>query len=281
MKKISCLLFSLLLFVSFCISALAYDYAAGDRTALLNDKADLIPYEDEEVLNYKLEQISDTYKCEIAVLTVNSTDNKDITAFSDDYFDYNGFGYGENDDGIMLVVDMGSREFAITTHGKAISIFTDYDLYALESKFTPLLTEGNYTSAFVAFYEGCAAIIDEYNFFYENNIDENYIASDDWFYEDSFFYDDYGNNVYYPEKTITQKILSAFSLTGIAFAVIAGIIIALIYTSILKSQLKTVHSKASADDYVISDSINITRSHDIFMYKNVRRSPKSNNSNCN
>ena len=40
---------------------------------------------------------------------------KTAEAYADDYYDYNGYGYGENDDGLLLLVSMGEREWAITT----------------------------------------------------------------------------------------------------------------------------------------------------------------------
>ena len=48
----------------------------------------------------------------------------------------------------------------------------------------------------------------------------------------------------------------------------------------MKSKLKSVHMKAAADDYIIKDSMNITHSSDVFLYKNVvkRARPKNDSS---
>ena len=37
----------------------------------------------------------------LAVVTVNSLEGKTAEAYADDYYDYNGYGYGENDDGLF------------------------------------------------------------------------------------------------------------------------------------------------------------------------------------
>ena len=270
MKKLTVVLLSLLMLFCLTASVSAYTYEDGDRTALVNDFADLIPDSDEETLNYKLEQISESYECEVAVLTVNSADGYDITAFADDYYDYNGFGYGENDDGIMLVIDMEYREFAITTHGTAIDIFTDYNLTQLENAFVPYLSQGSYTSAFIAYYEKCEAVFMDYNTYLNDYGGEGnvYIPSDDD-YDYDYGYDyGYGNDYYQPAET------NFFSVKWLVISVIIGIVIAIIYTNFLKSQLKTVKSKSSASDYVIPGSFNVTGQRDVYLYSNVTKTPK-------
>ena len=37
-------------------------------------------------------------------------DGKTAQAYADDYYDYNGYGYGENDDGILLPSQYGRKE---------------------------------------------------------------------------------------------------------------------------------------------------------------------------
>ncbi len=268
MKKITTLIISCFILLSLPLTAFAYDYSGGGRTALVYDLAELISQEDESTLNYKLEQLSDTYACEVALLTVNSTNGKDITAFADDYYDYNGFGYGVNDDGIMLVVDMGEREFAITTYGTATDIFTDYNLTQIENAFVGELSSGNYTNAFIAYYEKCESIFIDYEY-YENNYDGGYV-----YIPDDDGYDGYYNDNSSESQSPASEI---FSLKWIAISVVIGIVVALIYTSVLKSQLKTVKSKPSAADYVVPGSVQITQQRDVFMYRDVKKVPKPKN----
>lgn len=280
MKKALSLIICTFLLFSFTASAFAYDYSGSGRTALINDFAELVPDEDEFILNSKLEQISETNKCEVAILTVNTTDGKDITEFADDYYDYNGFGYGENEDGIMLVINMGTREFATTTHGTAIEIFTDYNLAQLENEFVSYLSDAQYTNAFIAFYEKCDRIFTDYND-YTDNYDGGYVYfpdDDDYGYypddDDYVYYPDDDDYVYYNDKT---EISELFSIKWIATSIIIGLVIAFIYTSHLKSQLKTVRSKASASDYVVPGSMQLTQQRDVYMYGNIKKTPKPKN----
>lgn len=272
MKKLISVFICIIVVFSFSVTALAYDYTGSSRTALVNDFAELIPSADEEILNSKLENLSERYECEVAILTVNSTEGKDITAFADDYYDYNGFGFGENDDGILLVIDMGGREFATTTHGTAIDIFTDYNLLQIENAFIDDLSSGNYTDAFNAFCKKCESIFIDYEDYKENYNGENV------YYPDNNYNDE---NVYFPDDEYSADPESSFSeifsLKWLGTSLIIGLVIAFIYTMYLKSQLKTVRRKPSASDYVVPGSMQLTQQRDIYLYANLKKTPKPKN----
>ena len=60
-------------------------------------------------------------------------------------------------------------------------------------------------------------------------------------------------------------------------SVILGLAAALITTLVMKSQLKSVRAQHCADSYVRSGSFQLTHSRDIYLYRNVRRTPKPKN----
>ena len=91
----------------------------------LVDKADVLTDEEEKKLLKKLNKISEEEKVDVVVLTVENEAGKDVTAFADDFYDYNNYGFGHKGDGIILVVDYGTRDWALSTKGKGIYIFTD------------------------------------------------------------------------------------------------------------------------------------------------------------
>ncbi len=66
-------------------------------------------------------------------------------------------------------------------------------------------------------------------------------------------------------------------LMRILIPIILGLVIGLITVSIMKSSLKTVRYKSGAEDYVKSGSLNITASHDRFLWKNITRVRRQNN----
>lgn len=112
-KKIWHGLFVLLCLFILMLPAKASSIPAERQKPLLVDDAGLLTAEESTALLEKLEEISQRQQNEVAIVTVNSLDGKTAQAYADDYYDYNGYGYGENDDGILLLISMGERKWAI------------------------------------------------------------------------------------------------------------------------------------------------------------------------
>ncbi len=83
------------------------------------------PVRKKRTLTAKLGEISSRQKLDVVIVTENGLGGKSIRDFADDYFDYNGYGYGKGKDGILLLVDMDSRNYWMSTRGYAIDVFTD------------------------------------------------------------------------------------------------------------------------------------------------------------
>ena len=154
-KKIWCCLFSLLWMFVLIFPVMASeipDIPTERQKPLLVDEAGLLSEEESSTLINKLEEISQRQKNEVAVVTVNSLEGKTAEAYADDYYDYNGYGYGENDDGLLLLVSMGEREWAVTTYGYCHTVaFTDAGLDYISSEFRRKLSSGEYAKAFDCF----------------------------------------------------------------------------------------------------------------------------------
>lgn len=123
---------------------------------LLVDDAGLLTEEESSALLNKLEDISQKYENEVGIVTVNSLEGKTAEAYADDYYDYNGYGYGENDDGLLILISMGEREWAISTYGYSHTVaFTDAGLEFISGEFKSKLSSGNYADAFNCFADQC------------------------------------------------------------------------------------------------------------------------------
>ena len=75
------------------------------------DNADLLSEDEEIALAKEIDPVKSRYDFEIVILTESSIYGEDPEAYADDYFDYNG--YGEN--GVLFLVDMGERNWHIST----------------------------------------------------------------------------------------------------------------------------------------------------------------------
>ena len=130
-------------------AALIPDERLGPR---LVDKAELLTKEEQEKLLSQLDEISERQKCDVVIVTVPGIEGKTATEYADDYFDYQGYGYGEKSDGIILLVGLKERVWAISTHGSfGISAFTDAGLDYIKEDIRFQLKIDNYSKAFRAF----------------------------------------------------------------------------------------------------------------------------------
>ena len=133
------------------------------------DRAHLLTASEAESLSNRLKEIGSKYRCDVVIATVPSLDGKSAEAYADDFFDYNGYGYGAvpnaqgttiNGDGILLLLSMEDRDFAISTSGYGIKAFTDYGIQTcLEPAFLPYLKNNSYFDGFDAFADECESLL--------------------------------------------------------------------------------------------------------------------------
>lgn len=128
----------------------------------LVDKADVLTDEEEKKLLKKLNKISEEEKVDVVVLTVENEAGEDVTAFADDFYDYNNYGFGHKGDGIILVVDYGTRDWALSTKGKGIYIFTDAGQKYISDKFVKYLSDGEAYEGFKTYANLCKKFIEQY-----------------------------------------------------------------------------------------------------------------------
>lgn len=204
---------------------------------LLVDEADLLSDAEEKDLLEKLEEISERQKCDVAVVTVNSMDGKTAEEFADDFYDYNGYGYGKERDGILLLISMEERDWQMSTCGYGIIAFTDAGQKFMADKFTSKLSDGDYNGAFTKYAELC----DE--FLTQARKGEPY---------------DKGN--------LPRGSVSPFWIFG---DLVIGFVIAVILGLRKKAELKTVVEMAHAKDYEVPGSMMLTVNWDRFVNRVV------------
>ena len=229
-KQFGILLFSLILIV--CMTT-AISAASMPR---LVDGADLLTDSEEITLLSMLDEISERQMLDVVIVTTNTLEGKSPMAYADDFYDYNGYGFGASYDGVLLLVSMEDRDWWISTCGYGITAFTDYGIDCLADLFLSDLGSGYYADAFEIFAEGC----DEYITLARNGKPFDIGAE-------------------------------PFDASGaMMIAVVIGLIAAFIVTASMKGQLKSVRQQ-SAGSYLKQDSMRITDSRDLYLYRNVSR----------
>lgn len=237
-KGVFTIFFALLL----CVMPAMFVYAADDMPRLV-DEADLLSDSDEAELLGKLDEISERQQMDIVVLTVNSLEGKSPEEYADDFYDYNGYGFGDGKDGILFLISMGEREMCMSTAGYGITAFTDAGQNYIYDQIMTYIKDGDYATAFTTFAAQCDGFITQARTGEPYDIDN------------------------LPQEP--------FSVVGaLVIAVGIGFIISLIATGIMRLQLHSVYSRQEAEDYMIKDSMQVTRSNDLFLYKQVERREK-------
>ena len=237
-RKIITIIVSMIFCMTLVLPAAAID--GEDQPPRLVDEAELLIDDEESSLADKLDTVSDKWQCDVAIVTVDSLGNKTATEFADDYFDYNGYGYGDNNDGIMLVISMENRDWAITTHAFGIEAFTDAGQEFIMNKVTPPLGNENYSEAFGIFADQC-----------------------DDFLEKARSGEPYDSHNLPKESHIKLYIL------WIIPCLIAGAILAFLVTMKEKKSLKSVMKKAGAREYI--GKVELNEKHDRFLYRNLEK----------
>ncbi len=254
-------------FVSlFCVLTLFISGISAERTLpLVVDNANLLSFDEETLLENQFEALSQMLELEIAVVTVNSTDGKSAMEYADDFYDYNGYGYGENNDGALLLIDMGQREWWITTHGYGAYYLDDYALYQIEESIIDYLSGGNFYAAFLTFAQMC-------EFYVEDAKNSGYVPDDDYYgdvTQEDEWYDYYDE----PESSSFEDIA-----TKIGISLIIGFIVALVIVLSMVSGMKTVRSAVNAASYVVNGSLNLRVQRDHYLYSNTVRTRRESSS---
>ena len=125
--------------------------ANGIESRYLVDDIGLFTDEEKSELIKRLDTIRENHNFDIVIHTTNTFNGKSAMEYADDYYDYNGYGYGENHDGCILVINMDSRDWWLSTCGYGIEALTDARIENIGNTFAPELTNGNYYTAMTVF----------------------------------------------------------------------------------------------------------------------------------
>ncbi|RGU04797.1 TPM domain-containing protein [Dorea longicatena] len=215
----------------------AEDVPAGSELPRLVDDADILTDSEEKELNQQLDTVSEEQECDVIIVTVDSLNGKTVEEYADDYYDDNGYGYGENDSGILFLVAMDDREWNISTSGDAITAFTDAGLAYMEDQFVPDLSDGAYLDAFSKYTSLCD------DFLTQAEKGEPYDTG------------------HLPKKKV--------SLWWIAGDLLIGAMIAFVMAMIKKTKLKSVKSQVTAAEYEKAGSLDLTVRTDHFVNRVV------------
>ena len=210
--------------------------------------------------------LAEEYGCDTVILTIDDLEGQSAQAYSEDYYDYGGYGVDEESSGLILLiyVNGSDREWYVTATGICADPVYDGGFDRIESAVLPLLRESEYEDAAWSF-------LAEASILYE----EARSASSDSGYNDGnaggIWYDVPGNG----DSGYTPSGGARFS-TGQRFLICLGIgaLLSLLIVLFIHSRMKNVSLKRDSDMYAVNQGLHLTDSRDIFLYSNVTKRPR-------
>jgi len=240
MKRVISLLFMCML----CVSLSVPSFAAEFTNPPVIDDAGYLTGSELEDLSAKLEDIRQTYNFEVAIVTEVDMTSYDAMSSADDIYDYNGYGAGANDDGIMLYICSSERDYWITTHAYGEEVFNGNGIEYVKSEIQPYLSSDDYYMAMDTF----ADLAEELLAMAANGEPYNVEQTD-----------------------------GTFSIVVIGCALILPLVLAWIMMQSKLSKMKTAVANDYAADYMKPGSKRLTMSRDLFLYSHITKTEKPKN----
>ena len=236
MKTIGRIIFLPALIFFFSVSVFA-----GERIV---DNAGILSPEEKADLLKMADSIASANNFDLVIVTEKDTGNKTPMEYADDFFDYNGYGAGEDRDGCLLLNIPESRDYWFSTSGRGEKIL-DRNSYAfdkLEADVIKFLKAGKYYEAYRVF------ILDM----------ETFLALE--------------------AKGRSYNFFQRWNLVVTGVAWFLALAIGFIIVSVWKKGMNTALQQTQAAAYVVPGSLAFREKNDRFLYSTVTKTKKQSQS---
>lgn len=215
--------------------------AAEPQLGYVTDAADLLTAEEWETLEAKAEEISETYRCDVYIITVD-----DFTAYTNQVSVYEGakelyqtydLGYGTEKSGVLLLLSMAERDYSLIAYGYGNTAFTDYGKDKLADVFLDDFGDDDWYAGFSDYLQKSERMLEQAR-------DGNPL--------------DVGSN-------------PAVGAVGAVISVVLGCLVSLGICSLLASSMKSARIKTEADSYIRDGSLRFTIRTDQFTHTTQSR----------
>ena len=250
-QKIAFLLGCLVLLLSLSVSV----SAEADLPYVI-DNAYFLLREEETSLEEKIQTLRQEYAMDIVIVTVESLDGATPQDYADDYFDDNGYGYGADRSGVLLLLSMEERDWYISTSGDAIYALTDYGIQQSMQLPLTFFSHDGYYLGFDTWLDNLPAYFDAY----QNGapIDDYVDTSGDYYHGDQ------ESVVHYEGKRSPNLLLS----------IVIGLVVAALAICGMVAAMNTKRQKRGAGDYLQAGSYHLRTQQDLYLYSNVSKTAR-------
>ena len=264
MKKLSFLLAAVLL-LSCLLSVSAYAIAEEDAQLLhITDMYNLLSESEKSALEEKAAAVSAAYKCSVYAVIVDdfskyaSTSNV-YTAGSQIYDNYV-LGYGEYHDGVLLLLSMNDRDYALVAGGKkGNEYFNNAGMTKLENAFLDNFKNNDWYGGINDYILACEKVLQgepESSSYVDPGVT-------------TYNYDSNGNYDYSDVTPQTKK--SGISAGEGLISAIVSFFSGLGVCSSAKKKMKTANLKTTAENYVDTSAAQFTNRGEVFLRRTEQR----------
>ena len=246
MKKKSIL--SLLLALCLVLSLGGAALASGEMAVpYVTDAAGLLTQDEVLALEAQAEQIAEDYGCAPYILVVENyrdyEDTYDVFEAGMNLYERWGLGYGQEKNGLLLMLSMAERDYALVTYGSVVHrAFTDYGQDYLCEQFLDDFRNGDWAGGF-----------------------QDYLNTGAWLLEQA------KNGTPYDVGTAPKGFNPLI--------VVIPLVLALAVCLVLTGQMKTAKRKTEAGDYMVQGGVEMRVVQDIFTHRTVTRQVIQQNEN--
>ena len=236
MKKLVGFLFSMVFF-----SLALFLPTHGADLGLVEDNANLLTIEERTELNKVAEDLLAKYQCEVSIVTIADKGDKDITELAKEIYTKYHYGYGDDQSGLMLLLSMEDRDYALIAKGSGNTAFTDHGKEVMMDRYVlPLFGKNQYKEGFSLFLEKADEFLEM-----ANNGKPFDLNTD--------------------EVRLNESAKSSFWIR-LGATIFIPLVIAAIMCFAFLSQMKTAVSQRAADVYIPEGGFELTRQADNFLY---------------
>lgn len=239
MKRTTMLLLAVLMLLTLAVPVMA-------AAEYVVDDADILTDGEEQELEALAAEISGRYDCDICILTVwdyRDYGSGNVRSTAEQYFSAQGLGQGSDKNGVLLLLGMAERDYALIAHGNlANTAFTDYGKEVLSEEF---LDDFRYDDWYDGFYD--------------------YLECSNEFLDAAERGEPVDINTVKGKGAIWVVFLVPLAVAGIACGIMAA-------------TMKTARKQTHANSYIPDGGVQITGRSDRFINRTVVRQKIENNS---
>ena len=205
----------------------------------VTDAVGLLTQDEVLALEAQAEQIAEDYGCAPYILVVENyrdyEDTYDVREAGMNLYERWGLGYGPEKNGLLLMLSMAERDYALVTNGSVThQAFTDYGQEALREQFLDNFHNDDWAGGFRDYLDGCAWLLEQAR-----------------------------NGTPYDVNTAPKGFNPLI--------LVIPLVLALAVCLVLTAQMKTAKRKTEAGDYMVQGGTEMRVVQDIFTHRTVTR----------